>query len=264
VVGVLGLIWIVPWWILARAPPERHPWVSPEERAHILGVSPDAPAGNGARGMTWVEALGHRQTWSVVVSRFFLDPIWWLFVNWLPIYLAERFGFDVREIGFFAWVPYLGAAVGSIAGGWYSGRGIRLGWSVDRARKRTILIGCVMALPGFVFAAFAANPWIAVLAMALVLCGFQVAIGNIQTLPSDFFAGKSVGTVAGLGGFSAVGGVLVFSTWLVPAMSRVSYAPVFLLGAALVPLAYLSVLLLAGRIRRVDLPAQPFVPTSAP
>ena len=77
----------------------------------------------------------------------------------------------------------------------------------------------------------------AVLTIALVLCGFQVMINNIQTLPSDFFSGKSVGTVAGIGGCSAVAGVLVFSTWLVPALSRVSYVPVFLLGATLVPLA---------------------------
>lgn len=254
VIGALGIVWILPWWILARSTPEQHSWVSPEERAHILGQPVDAAPVQDAPGMTWGRALRFRQTWAVVVSRFFLDPIWWLFVSWLPIYLAETFGFDVKQIGMFAWVPYLGAAVGSIAGGWYSGRKIRQGWSVDRARKRAILVGGLITVPGFVLAALAVHPWLAVLSMAVVLGGFQVTIGNIQTLPSDFFSGKSVGTVAGLGGLGAVAGVLVFSTWLIPALSRISYTPVFLMGAALVPLSLGAIRLLAGEVRRVDLP----------
>ncbi len=257
-VGALGLLWVVPWWILARSSPEQHPWVSPAERAYILGdrdaSGPNAAGETRDRAMSWSEALSRRETWAIAVSRFFLDPIWWLFINWLPIYLAERFHFDIKEIGLFGWVPYLGAAIGSLVGGWLSGHLIARGWSVDRARKRTILLGGCLTIPGFLLAAVAATPLVAVLTIALVLCGFQVMINNIQTLPSDFFSGKSVGTVAGIGGCSAVAGVLVFSTWLVPALSRVSYVPVFLLGATLVPLALGSIRILAGEIRRVDLP----------
>ena len=173
-------------------------------------------------------------------------------MNWLPIYLAEKFGFDVKQIGMFAWVPYLGAAVGSLAGGWYSGHRIRLGWTVDRARKHTVVLGGCMTIPGFVMAAVASTPWSAVLAMALVLCGFQVMINNIQTLPSDYFSGRSVGSVAGIGGMSAVAGVLVFSTWLIPMLSRISYVPVFLMGTALVPVGIIALYLLGGTIRRID------------
>lgn len=259
VVGGLGLLWILPWWLLARSTPEQHPWVTPAERAHILGgLTPAASAAEAAApGLTWAGALRFRQVWAVVVCRFFIDPIWWLFVNWLPIYLADRFGFDVKQIGLFAWVPYLGAAIGSLAGGWLSGHWIARGWSVDRARKRAILIGGLLTFPGFLLAALAGQPVAAVLAVALVLGGFQVMVNNVQTLPSDFFAGKSVGTVAGIGGMSAVLGVLVFSTWLVPVLSRISYVPVFLLGAALVPLGIAAIHLLSGEIRRVDLPASP-------
>lgn len=254
-VATLGLIWIVPWWFLARSTPEAHPWVSPEERDHILGGAKVGATGTDAPAMSWPEALGHRQTWSVVAARFFLDPIWWIFVTWLPIYLAERFHFDVKQIGYFGWVPYVGAAIGSLFGGWVSGYWISRGWSVDRARKRAILVGAALTVPGFVLAAYAATPLLAVLTIALVLCGFQIMINNIQTLPSDFYSGRSVGTVAGIGGMSAASGVLVFSMWLIPAISRVSYTPVFLLGAVLVPLSVGSVHLLAGEIRRVDLPA---------
>lgn len=252
VVGGLGLLWLIPWWILARAGPGEHPWVSAEERAHIMGQPGAVPAASagGEVGLTWRQVVGLRPAWGIFTARFFLDPIWWFFINWLPIYLAERFHFDVKSIGMFAWVPYLGAVIGSLAGGWVSGYWITRGWTVDRARKRAIVIGGVLALPGFVVAAFAATPLLAVLAMAVVLCGFQVMINNIQTLPSDLFSGKSVGTVSGMSGLCAVCGVLVFSTWLIPVLSRISYVPVFLLGMALVPLGVGAIFLIVGQIQR--------------
>jgi ACS family hexuronate transporter-like MFS transporter len=253
VIGLLGFVWIIPWLIIYKTTPDKHPWITEEERAYILaGPTLTVPV-SSERTMTWSEALSRKQSWSVIVSRFFLDPIWWLFVNWLPIYLVESFGFDVKQIGMFAWVPYLGAAAGSIAGGWYSGYKIKQGWSVDKARKRAIVIGGMITSPAFVLAAFASTPITAVLVMAAVLCGFQIMINNIQTLPSDFYSGKSVGTVAGIGGMSAVFGVLVFSTWLIPVLSRISYAPVFFMGAILVPLGVFSIYYFGGTIQRVDL-----------
>lgn len=253
VIGALGVLWVVPWWILARAGPDKHPWVSPEERAHILGESTAAnPAAAAAPALSWTAALGLRQTWAVVVSRFFLDPVWWLFVNWLPIYLTDRFGFDVKQIGLFGWVPYLGAAIGSLSGGWYSGYLLRQGWTVNRARKRAILTGALLTAPGFVGAVLAGSPLVAVLSIAVVLAGFQVAINNIQTLPSDYFGGRLVGTVAGIGGMGAVAGVLVFSTWLVPVLSKISYTPVFVMAALLVPVSVGSLFLLGGEIKRLD------------
>ena len=255
VVGALGLLWLIPWLVVARKTPDQHPWVSPEEREHILGGSTQMEQSNtenDAAGLTWKQVLNFREAWAVIIARFFLDPIWWLFVNWLPIYLSDRFHFEVKEIGMFAWVPYLGAVIGSLSGGWISGHWIARGWPVDRARKRAMIIGGVLTLPGCVMAAFAATPLLAVLSMALVLGGFQVIINNVQTLPSDCFSGKSVGTVAGIGGMSAVFGVLVFSTWLVPVLSKISYVPVFLMGTALVPLGLAAIFVLCREVRRVD------------
>ena len=123
----------------------------------------------------------------------------------------------------------------------------------DPARKRAILIGGIITLPAFVLTAFASSPVVAVVLMAAVLCGFQIMINNIQTLPSDFFSGKSVGTLAGVGGMSAVVGVLVFSTWLIPFLSKISYVPVFVMGAILVPLGVASVFYFGGRIERLDI-----------
>ncbi len=252
VVGMLGFLWLIPWLIIYKTTPDRHPWITEEERAYIHS-GPSLSASPGARTLTVKELLRHKESWSVIVSRFFLDPIWWFFVNWLPIYLAEAFGFDIKHIGMFAWVPFLGAAIGSISGGWYSGHKIQQGWSVDKARKRAILIGGAITLPAFILTVFASTPESAVLLMALVLCGFQIMINNIQTLPSDLFSGRSVGTLAGVGGMSAVCGVLVFSTWLIPFLSRISYVPVFIMGAILVPLGVGAVFYFGGKIRRLDM-----------
>ncbi|MCY3689084.1 MAG: MFS transporter [Gammaproteobacteria bacterium] len=252
-VGLLGFLWLVPWLFVYKAPPERHPWLSDEEREYILSGQKteklsEEDSEQAAPG--WGEMLRYRQSWAVISSRFFLDPVWWLFVSWLPIYLADRFGFDIAQIGLFAWVPYVGAALGAIFGGWLAGKLIKTGWSVNAARKLTITLGGAIMMPMLIATAFASTPLTAVLLIAVILFGFQFAIGNIQTLPSDFFAGKSVGSLAGVGGTAAVVGVLI-TTWMVPAITQESYVPFFLLGAMLVPLAVASVWIFGGRIEPV-------------
>ena len=251
-VGLLGFVWLLPWLLVYKAPPERHPWLSAEERSYILkGQRTEESAGaSEAAAPGWWEMLSYRQSWSVIASRFFLDPVWWLFVSWLPIYLADRFGFDIKQIGLFAWVPYVGAAVGALFGGWLAGALLKRGWTANGARKLTIGLGGAFMLPTLVATAYAATPLAAVLMIAVILFGFQMAIGNIQTLPSDFFAGKSVGSLAGAGGTAAIVGVLI-TTWIVPAITQESYVPFFVLGALLVPLAVLSVWVFGGRIEPV-------------
>lgn len=251
--ALLGVVWIVPWMILYKASPDKHPWLSDEERKLILDGQKVEKEGGGEVELytpTWREMMKYKQSWSVIMSRFFLDPVWWLFVTWLPLYLVEQFGFDIKQIGLFAWVPYVGAAVGAVFGGWLAGALINKGWTVNKARKFTIAMGGVIMLPSLLLTAYAATPLIAVLLIALILFGFQIAIGNIQTLPSDFFSGKSVGSLAGVGGTSAVVGVLI-TIQLVPIITAQSYVPFFVLGALLVPLAVLSVWILGGRIEPV-------------
>lgn len=253
-VGVLGFIWVLPWLIIYRAGPDRHPWVSAAERALILD-KPEVQPAEAPLAPAYVptvrQLLTHRQSWGVILSRFFLDPIWWLFVSWLPIYLAETFDFDIKQIGIFAWVPYVGAMIGSLFGGWLSGWLIKSGRSVDLARKVSITLGGVVMAPCLIVAPNVTDPTVAVLVIAGVLFGFQVAIGNIQTIPGDLFDGRSVGSLAGVGGMAAVAGTLI-TTWLVPAMTKVSYGPIFILVAALVPLSLLSLWFITGRIAPVE------------
>ena len=171
IIGLLGLVWLLPWLLVYKAPPDRHPWLTEEERNYILTGQrhkelKDAGAEQIAPG--WLEMLRYRQSWSVISSRFFLDPVWWLFVSWLPIYLADQFGFDIKQIGLFAWVPYVGAAVGAIFGGWLAGFLLRKGWSVNRTRKTTITAGGLIMLPTLLATAYAATPLAAVLLIAII------------------------------------------------------------------------------------------------
>ena len=254
--GSLGLLWLIPWLILNRGTPETHPFLTEEEREYIL--KGDAPKDSQVseeddRCLSYGELFKYRESWAVMLSRFAIDPIWWMFVIWLPIYLNDAFGFNVKEIGFFAWVPYVGAALGSVFGGWLARQMIVNGVSVNNTRKRIIGLSGLVMLPGLIGGAFCGEPVLAVILIAVVLFGFQMAIGNIQTLPSDYFSGKSVGTLAGMAEFAAAVGSIILSTFLIPFLSEISYLPVFILGAVLVPLGIGAVFVLGGKIERLKL-----------
>lgn len=254
-IALVGSLWIIPWLFIYKKGPSEHPWITEKERQYILdGQKPhrkDIIPEEESEPMSWKKLLSYRQSWAIILSRFFIDPVWWLFVSWLPIYLADQFGFNVKEIGLFAWVPYVGAAVGSVFGGWLSGILLQKGKSINFARKCTISIGGLIMLPSLLLTAGAETPLKAVLLIALILFGFQMAIGNIQTLPSDYFKGKDVGSLSGIGGSAAVIGVLI-TIWLVPIITVNSYVPFFVLGALLVPMGLLALWLLGGKIQRLE------------
>ena len=252
--GALGLIWIIPWLILNKANPETHPWISEEERSYILEGRPveNKTTQGEDEKMSISQILSYKESWSVLVSRFFHEPIWWLFVGWMPIYLAATYGFDVKTIGAFAWVPYVGAAFGSIAGGWYSGKLLARGAAVSKARKEAIVIGSTLMFLGLLSTIFFADtPEKFVAIVAIVLFGFQFSIGNIQTIPSDIFKGSSVGSLAGLGGTVGVFAVIVLN-FLVPVITKTSFTPAFVIIALFVPLGVLAVFFFGGKLLPVN------------
>lgn len=253
IVGSFGIIWLIPWLIINKKGPKEHPWITEEEQNHILkGQHAKENTAGAQKGKSLKEILSHRESWAVLVSRFFLEPLWWLFVGWMPLYLADVYGFDVKQIGFFAWVPYVGAAIGSVSGGYFSGRMIAGGATINKARKTAITIGGVIMVLGLLATILAADtPLKFVVIVAFVLFGFQFAIGNIQTIPSDLFYGKSVGTLAGFGGTVGVFSVIIMN-FLVPVISKISYTPIFIMIAVFVPLGVFSIYMLARKIRPVD------------
>ncbi|MFC5284075.1 MFS transporter [Pedobacter alpinus] len=244
----LGLIWVIPWLIVNKATPDKHPWITEEERQHILSRSPlqeGKVSADDAPVLTWKELLKFRNTWGIIMGRFFIDPVWWLFVTWLPTFLKESFQFDIKQIGAFTWVPYLFAAIGSLAGGYFSSYLIKQGSDAEKARKTAIAVGSAIMLTALVaivyqLSSLKETPMFAMVLIGITLFGFQFLIGNIQTLPSDYFNGKNVGTVAGMAGTAAVVGTIL-TTWAVPVITQTSYSSFFILAAVMVPLSWLSV-----------------------
>lgn len=252
-VGLTGLVWLIPWMILVKSPPKSHPWISDEERQYILSgqqnqdLDQDGDFDEGYNPDT-SELLSRKQSWGVIIASAAIDPIWWLFVFWIPIYLSEVYGMDVKTIGIYGWVPYVGAMLGAWFGGLLAQNRIKAGWSVDRTRKLVITLGGVIMLPTLLAMSNPGEPVTAVILMAVILFGFQTAIGNVQTLPSDFYGGKTVGTLAGFAGMAAKLAAAGL-TYLVPQLTAGgNYTPAFVIGAALALIAVGSIWLLCPKI----------------
>jgi len=146
----------------------------------------------------------------------------------------------------------VGAAVGSIYGGIFAGRLMEKGATVNKARKTAIVIGATIMFLGLVTTILFADTALKfVIIVAFVLFGFQFAIGNIQTIPSDLFSGKSVGTLAGIGGSVGVFAVIIMN-FLVPVISKISYTPIFIMIAVFVPLGVFAIYMLAKNIAPVE------------
>ena len=252
-VGVTGLLWLIPWWILVKSPPSKHPWITDEERTYILtgqqnqDQDDDKEFDEGYNPETG-KMLTHKESWGVIIASAALDPIWWLFIFWIPIYLNEVYGMDVKSIGFYAWVPYVGAMIGAWFGGLLAQNRIKAGWTVNKTRKFVITLGCLIMLPTLLAMSNPGGPETAVVLMAVILFGFQTAIGNVQTLPSDLFGGKTVGTLSGFAGMAAKLGAFGL-TALVPWLtSGGNYTPAFIIGASLAIITMASVWILCPKI----------------
>lgn len=251
-IAVLGFIWVIPWLIINRGTPDKHPWITQKEKDHIM-QQPAQTAGHApaTQVYSWRELLSFRNTWSIISSRFFIDPVWWMFVTWLPTFLKDQYNFDLKQVGAFAWVPYLFAAIGGLAGGFYSSRLIRKGMSAAAARKKAITFGSIVMLLSLAAIAIYLDRLqdhvsVAITLISATLFGFQFLINNLQTLPSDYFNGKNVGTVSGLGGTAAVIGTIA-TTLLVPVITKTSYSSFFIMGAMMVPIAWACIYFISSK-----------------
>ena len=245
-VGSLGFVWLV-LWLTFYLPPERHPRITPAEFA-LIQEDRDPPAG---RRFSWMELLRYRQTWALVLARFFADPVWWLYITWLPLYLYQVHGFSLKQIGMFAWVPYVAADAGSLFGGWMSGWLMERGWTANRARKTVILFGAACMSAGLL-AAVVHTAAGALAFIAVVLFGFQTWINNVQTLPSDYFPEAAVGSVAGLGGMGAGIGAMLFTQATGFVVDHYSYTPMLVMAGLLPAVGTTILFVLGGPVRRLS------------
>jgi len=251
VTGLLGIFWLLAW--RAVYPKKDPKSASLLEEIPCATQSPEAGGGHSSVSrIPWPVLLRRREVWGIILARFFGDPIWWLYLYWLPKYLSDVRHFSMKQIGASAWAPYVAAAAGALLGGWLSGRLIRLGWSVDRARKTPILIATLL-LPAGVAAAYVTSPYTALFMIGVTLFAFQFWVGNVQTLPSDLFPVGSVGSIAGFAGTAAGLGAMLFTFTTGWVVDHFSYTPILITAGLLAPIATGVLLLLTGTVRSLEI-----------
>jgi ACS family hexuronate transporter-like MFS transporter len=248
VTGAIGFLWLFFWWPMYSRP-EEHKSVSARELEYIRSDPPDPPV-----QIPWRTLLQHRQTWAFAIGKFMTDPIWWLYLFWIPDFLNRNYAIDLKTIGPPLFTIYLIADVGSIGGGWLSSSLIKRGWSVNLGRKTAMLI-CALAVTPIAFASTASELWVAVALVSLAAAAHQGWSANLFTLVSDTFPRKAVGSVVGLGGFAgAVGGMLIAKVTASILEATGSYVAVFLVAAStyLIALAVIHALVPKLEPARVD------------
>jgi MFS transporter, ACS family, hexuronate transporter len=238
--GGVGFVWVAIWaWAYHR--PSEHPW--PDEHALILEGAPvNAPVRPAPLGVL----LRMPETWGCVLSRVLTDPISYFLFFWTPKYLQEARGFSLADLGRYGWIPFVALALGNVASGAIPRWLVSRGWTVNRARKSTML-GVSLAMPVCcLLVTQVSNVWVAVGLMACIMFG-HAAWGNI-TLPAEVFPREAVGTVSGLGGaFGGIAGAVTQLTigWVV---ANLSFTPIFAVCAMMYLAALTAVHLLIGEL----------------
>jgi ACS family hexuronate transporter-like MFS transporter len=232
--GGLGFVWLAAWLAIYRDPAV-HPKLGAAEREYINeGQTPTS------RSVPWSELLKHRQTWAFVAGKAMTDGIWWFYLYWLPKFLDARFGIQLGKVALPLIAIYLVADVGSVGGGWLAGYFLTRGWSLNKARKVTMLIAALLIVPTMI-APQMSNLWAAVAVVSVAAAAHQWFSANLFTLTSDMFPRYAVASVVGVGGFfGAITGVgFQRLTGVILQSNGNNYAPIFVICG----LAYVSALL---------------------
>jgi ACS family hexuronate transporter-like MFS transporter len=185
--GALGLLWCV-WWL--------RDYRSPASAAKADAHTP------------WIRLLGYRETWGLVFAKFLSDAAWYFYLFWLPKYLYDARGFDTKQVGAYAWIPYAASGAGSLCGGWLSSRLVRAGRSLDFSRK--LALGLSAALMPFAYFVTKTPVDLAIVLFSVAFFGQQSWSTLVMILPADLFPRSAVGSVAGLVGFGGAMGGAVF------------------------------------------------------
>jgi MFS transporter, ACS family, hexuronate transporter len=242
ITGIIGFIWLIFWLLLYRKP-EEHPHLSKAELEYIQS-DPVEPTVK----IPWKRLFPHRQTWAFAIGKFLTDPIWWVYLFWLPDFLNKQHGLDLKNFGLPLAVIYIIADVGSIGGGWISGALIKRGWSINKSRKTAMLI-CALAVVPIIFASITSNLWVAVILIGIAAAAHQGWSANIFTITSDMFPKQAVGSVVGIGGMAgAIGGMFIAKLVAYILDTTGSYVPIFAIAASAYLIALLIIHLLAPRL----------------
>jgi ACS family hexuronate transporter-like MFS transporter len=232
--GIAGLVWAA-WWWFEYWSPGVHPRLTEPERDAL------APS-ESERAPSWYGLFGLREVWGLVSAKFLSDSAWYFYLFWLPKYLYDARGFDVKAIGYFAWIPYAAAGIGCLGGGWFSGHLLRQGRSLNMARK--MALGLSAAVMPFIAMVPHVPVQFAMALFSLAFFGQQSWSTLIMVLPADLFPRSAVGSVAGLVGFGGAIGGSVFGLVVGYLLDHeIGYGTVFGIVSTLHVLAFLLILI---------------------
>ena len=224
VTGLLALAW-VGLWLLFYQPPRRHEAIGEAERAHIeAGQEAHLQAGEERPSVRFL--LGRRNFWGIALPRFLADPVWGMLTLWMPLYLAQVRGFDVRQIALFAWLPFVAADLGCLFGPAIVLALQRRGIHLLDARRSAFSVGAVL-MTGMMFVPMVESPYAAIALLCLGGFAHQTLSVTCITMASDLFRRNEVGTVAGLAGTAANLGVLLFTLAVGRYVDQIGYGPFF-------------------------------------
>jgi MFS transporter, ACS family, hexuronate transporter len=235
VTGLFNLVWLGAWFAFYRRPRE-HPTIS---KAEVAYIESDPPLEQYP--VPYRHLLTTRQTWAYISGRFLIDPVWWMFLFWLPDFLSRVHGVNLKGFGPPLVAIYIIADVGSILGGYASSRMLAGGSTTNRARKTAMLLCALVVIP-VAFAQYAPSLWLAVMLIGLACAGHQGFSTNLFAMPGDLFPRWALGSIVGLGGFAgAAGGMLMakYAGWVLETIG--SYTPIFIYCGAAYLLALLVV-----------------------
>ncbi len=217
VTGAAGLVWLVFWWMIYETPKDY--------------VEPVA-----AEKVDWRRIIAQRACWTLIIARFFTDPVIYFVIFWLPEYLRKERAFDLAAVGRYSWVPYIFGGIAYVLGGVISAQLIGRGWPILRARKFVMLMGAIV-MPAALAAPFVPTAWMAIAATCFLTFGHGFWVSNLQALPTDLFRGPEVGTASGFTGMGgAIGGMLA-QLGTAALVTKFSYAPVFVMAGLMHPLS---------------------------
>jgi ACS family hexuronate transporter-like MFS transporter len=243
ITGFLGFIWLF-FWLRLMNRPEDHAGINSAE-LELIKVDSDE---NLEKPTSIWKIIRTRKVWAIAIGKFMTDPIWWFFLYWLPKFLHTTYGLTLDKIGLPLIIAYLIADVGSIGGGWLSSHFLQLGWSINAARKTTLLICAILVIPIY-WASGIDDLWPAVILIGLGMAAHTGWSANMYTLATDFFPKKDMGTVVGFIGMSgAVGGMLMASATGHLIEATGSYKILFVIAASMYAIALLIIHLLVPNI----------------
>ncbi len=259
--GAVGLIWLF-FWIKIYEIPRKNKKLLKEEYEYIHSdVDEKEDQNDSITKISWIKLLGIRQSWAFVIGKFLTDPVWWFYLFWLPSFLDKQYGMTKTKVALPIAVVYTMTTVGSIFGGWLSGKLINKGWEVYKARRTAMLIFALLVVPVVSAQALGQfNPWFAIIIIGIAASAHQAWSANIFTITSDMFPKKAVASVTGLGGMAgSVGGILIaafagiiLDHYKALGSIETGYYIMFLVCGSAYLVAWVLINLLAPKMKRVD------------